>query len=165
MFVRFTPQRDAESADIAKETQELASSPDAGLHELAGIYRSRGLSKELSLEVAKQLSAHDRLAAHLRDELGIEENNRARPLQAAWISAVSFALFALVPIIALLVAPAAYRMHMIATITVVSLASLGALGGHLAGAPKVRASLRVSIGGALAMAVTAGIGHLLGVTV
>ena len=164
-FVSVSSQHDAESADIAKEKQELASSPEAELHELAGIYRSRGLSKELALEVARQLSAHDQLAAHLRDELGIEEATRARPFQAAWISAVSFALFALVPILGLLLAPAAYRMHIIATVTLVSLATLGALGGRVAGAPMVRASLRVTIGGALAMAVTAGIGHLLGVTV
>lgn len=164
-FVSVSSQHDAESADIAKEKQELASAPEAELHELAGIYRSRGLSKELALAVATQLSAHDQLAAHLRDELGIEEATRARPIQAAWISAVSFALFALVPILALLVAPAAYRMHFIATATLVSLASLGAIGGRFAGAPMLRASLRVTIGGALAMAVTAGIGHLLGVAV
>jgi vacuolar iron transporter family protein len=163
-FVSVSSQHDAESADIAMEKHELETSPEAELQELAGIYRSRGLSKDLAFEVAQQLSAHDQLAAHLRDELGIEEETRARPLQAAWISAVSFALFALLPILALLVAPAAYRMHMIASVTLVSLATLGALGGKLAGAPMLRASLRVTIGGALAMAVTAGIGHLLGVT-
>jgi VIT1/CCC1 family predicted Fe2+/Mn2+ transporter len=164
-FVSVSSQRDAESADIATEKEELATAPEAELQELAGIYRNRGLSKELALEVAQQLSAHDQLKAHLRDELGIEEETRARPFQAAWISAVSFALFALVPILALLVAPAAYRMHTIAIITLVSLASLGALGGQLAGVPMYRVSLRVTIGGALAMAITAGIGHLLGVTV
>jgi vacuolar iron transporter family protein len=164
-FVSVSSQRDAESADIAMEKQELESSPEAEMQELAGIYRTRGLSKDLAMEVAKQLSAHDQLGAHLRDELGIDEETLARPLQASWISAVSFALFALLPIVALLIAPAAYRMHMIAGVTLVSLATLGALGGKLAGAPMLRASLRVTIGGALAMAVTAGIGHLLGVTV
>jgi VIT1/CCC1 family predicted Fe2+/Mn2+ transporter len=164
-FVSVSSQRDAESADIELEKQELESAPEAELAELAGIYRSRGLSKELALEVAKQLSAHDELGAHLRDELGIEERSRARPLQAAWISAVSFALFALLPILGLLVAPSGYRMHAIAAVTLVSLAVLGALGGKIGGASMLRASLRVTIGGALAMAVTSAIGHLLGVTV
>ena len=164
-FVSVSSQRDAESADIALEKEELATSPEAELAELAGIYRSRGLSKELAMEVAQQLSAHDELGAHLRDELGIEEKTRARPLQAAWISAVSFAVFALLPILALLVAPDGRRMETIAAVTLVCLASLGALGGKIGGASMLRASLRVTLGGALAMAITAGIGHLLGVTV
>ncbi len=164
-FVSVSSQHDAESADIELEKRELETAPEAELAELAGIYRSRGLSKELALEVAKQLSAHDELGAHLRDELGIEEQSRARPLQAAWISAVSFALFALLPILALLIAPDHHRMEMIAAVTLASLALLGAIGGKLGGASMLRASLRVTIGGALAMAVTAGIGHLLGVTV
>ncbi|HUS27245.1 MAG TPA: VIT family protein [Kofleriaceae bacterium] len=163
-FVSVSSQRDAEQADIAKETRELEEEPEAELKELAGIYHSRGLDKALAMQVAKQLSAHDRLGAHLRDELGIEPNNRARPLQAAWISAVSFALFALVPIIALLIAPKNFRMETIAIITLVSLAALGALGGKLGGAPLVRAALRVTFGGALALAVTYGIGRLLGLT-
>ncbi len=164
-FVSVSSTADAEAADIEREKQELVESPDAELHELAGIYRQRGLDKELAMQVAKQLSAHDRLGAHLRDELGIEEHRRARPFQAAWISAVSFALFALLPILGLVIAPNGYRMHFIAGVTLVSLATLGAIGGKLGGAPLLRAAARVTIGGALAMAVTAGIGHLLGVTV
>jgi VIT1/CCC1 family predicted Fe2+/Mn2+ transporter len=164
-FVSVSSQLDAEHADIALEKAELARSPEAELHELANIYVQRGLDKQLAHDVAVQLSAHDRLGAHLRDELGITEGNHARPLQAAWISAVSFAVFAMLPVLALLVAPAAFRMETIGTVTLASLASLGAVGGYLGGAPKVRASLRVSIGGALAMAVTAGIGHLLGMTI
>jgi vacuolar iron transporter family protein len=165
-YVSVSSQRDAERADIAIEKQELANAPEAELHELAGIYRSRGLSKELSLEVAKQLSAHDQLGAHLRDELGIaEETTRARPLQAAWISAVSFAMFALLPIVGLLIAPAAYRMQMIAAVTLGSLAGLGALGARLGGASAGRGTVRVVAGGALAMAVTGALGHLLGVVV
>ena len=164
-FVSVSSTADAEAADIEREKQELVDSPDAELHELAGIYRQRGLDKELAMKVAKQLSAHDRLGAHLRDELGIEENRRARPFQAAWISALSFAVFALLPILGLVIAPNGYRMQFIAGITLVSLATLGALGGKLGGAPKLRAAARVTVGGALAMAVTAGIGHLLGVTV
>jgi vacuolar iron transporter family protein len=164
-FVSVSSTADAEEADIEREKQELVESPDAELHELAGIYRQRGLDKDLALQVAKQLSAHDRLGAHLRDELGIEAHRRAQPFQAAWISAMSFALFALLPILGLVIAPNGYRMHSIAIVTLLSLATLGAIGGKLGGAPLLRASARVTIGGALAMGVTAAIGHLLGVTV
>jgi len=163
-FVSVSTQRDAEQADIAKETQELEEEPEAELKELAGIYHSRGLDKALAMQVAKQLTAHDKLGAHLRDELGIEPERRARPLQAAWISALSFAVFALVPIIALLIAPRGLRMETIAVITLASLAGLGALGGKLGGAPMLRASLRVTLGGAMALAVTFGIGRVLGLT-
>ena len=164
-FVSVSSQLDTEHADIAMEKEELAKSPDAELHELANIYVNRGLDKHLAHEVAVQLSNHDRLGAHLRDELGIVEATRARPIQAAWISALSFAVFALVPVLALLVAPPSLRMHTIALVTLVSLASLGALGGYLGGAPKFRAALRVAIGGGIAMAVTAAIGHVLGLTI
>ncbi|HEX5064324.1 MAG TPA: VIT family protein [Kofleriaceae bacterium] len=163
-YVSVSSQLDAEHADIALEEEELAKAPEAELHELANIYINRGLDKHLAMQVAEKLSEHDRLGAHLRDELGISEQTRARPLQAAWISALSFATFALLPVLALLVAPASLRMETIGGVTLVSLASLGALGGYLGGAPKVRASLRVTIGGALAMAVTAGIGRLLGLS-
>jgi VIT1/CCC1 family predicted Fe2+/Mn2+ transporter len=164
-YVSVSSTADAEAADIALEKRELAETPDAELHELAGIYVRRGLEKDLAMQVAKQLSAHDRLGAHLRDELGIEEHTRARPFQAAWISAASFAVFALLPILGLVIAPHAYRMHFIAGVTLLSLATLGALGGRLGGASKRRAALRVTVGGGLAMAVTGAIGHLLGVTV
>ena len=164
-FVSVSSQRDAEHADIEVEKQELAKAPDAELHELANIYVQRGLDAPLALQVAKQLSAHDPLGAHLRDELGITAETRARPIQAAWISAVSFAVFALLPVLALVVAPATLRMQTISAVTLVSLASLGALGGYLGGAPKLRAAMRVTLGGALAMAVTAAIGYLLNVTV
>jgi VIT1/CCC1 family predicted Fe2+/Mn2+ transporter len=164
-FVSVSSQRDAEHADIEIEKEELAKAPDAELLELANIYVHRGLDKPLALQVAKQLSEHDQLGAHLRDELGITAQTRARPIQAAWISAVSFALFALLPVLALVVAPATLRMQTIAAVTLISLASLGALGGHLGGASKLRAGVRVTLGGALAMAVTAGIGYLLNVTV
>jgi vacuolar iron transporter family protein len=164
-FVSVSSQRDVEHADIALEKEELKHSPEAELHELANIYVHRGLDKDLALQVAKQLSAHDRLGAHLRDELGITEQTRARPLQAAWISAVSFAAFALLPLLAVVLAPGAWRIHAIASVTLVSLALLGALGGHLGGASKRKAALRVTVGGALAMAVTFAIGRLLDVTI
>jgi vacuolar iron transporter family protein len=117
------------------------------------------------MKVAEQLSKRDRLGAHMRDELGIDQKSLSRPMQAAWISAASFALFAVVPIAALLVAPAGFHIPLIAALSLVSLAALGAFGGYLGGAPMGRASLRVTLGGALAMAVTAIIGRILGVSV
>ncbi len=164
-YVSVSSQRDAEQADIEREKRELADQPQAELHELAMIYVKRGLEKDLAMKVAEQLSASNRLGAHMRDELGIDQASLARPLQAAWISAASFAAFAVVPIVSLLVAPAPLRIPAIAAISLVSLAALGAFGGHLGGAPLVRASMRVTLGGALAMAVTAAIGRILGVSV
>jgi VIT1/CCC1 family predicted Fe2+/Mn2+ transporter len=164
-YVSVSSQRDAERADIAREKRELAGQPQAELRELANIYVKRGLDEVLAMKVAEQLSAHDRLGSHMRDELGIDQTALARPMQAAWISAASFASFAVIPIAALLVSPPLLRVPLIAVFSLVSLAVLGALGGHLGGAPVARASLRVTLGGALAMAVTAAIGLLLGTSV
>ena len=164
-YVSVSSQRDAERADIEVEKEELARQPQAELNELAMIYVKRGVDKELAIKVAEQLSAKNRLDAHLRDELGIEKGALARPLQAAWISAASFATFAMVPIAALLVVPATLRIYAIAVLSLVSLAALGGLGGRLGGAPVGRAALRVTIGGGLAMGVTAAIGRLVGVSV
>jgi VIT1/CCC1 family predicted Fe2+/Mn2+ transporter len=164
-YVSVSSQRDAEQADIRREKKEIATEPQAELQELAMIYVKRGLEKDLAMKVAEQLSAGDRLGAHLRDELGIDQTSLARPMQAAWISAASFAAFAVVPIVALLVAPAALRIPLIAALSLVSLAVLGGFGGYLGGAPLGRASLRVTLGGALAMAVTALIGRILGVSI
>lgn len=162
-YVSVSSQRDAELADIEIEKRELEKSPQAELKELAMIYNKRGLDKDLAMQVAQQLSARDRLGAHLRDELGIEDSSRARPLQAAVASAASFASFALAPIVALLIAPANFRIPTMAGLSLVSLASLGALGAYLGGAPVVRGAARVTVGGALAMAITAVIGRLFGV--
>jgi VIT1/CCC1 family predicted Fe2+/Mn2+ transporter len=164
-YVSVSSQRDAERADVEREKQELAGEPQAELQELATIYVKRGLEKDLAMKVAEQLSARDRLGAHMRDELGIDQSSLSRPMQAAWISAASFALFAVVPIVGLFVSPAALRIPLIAALSLVSLAALGAFGGYLGGAPMARASLRVTLGGALAMAVTAFIGRILGVSV
>lgn len=164
-YVSVSSQRDAERADIAREKAELASQPEAELMELAAIYVKRGLEKELAMKVAEQLSAKDRLSSHLRDELSIDQTALARPLQAALISASSFASFALIPVLGLLVAPPALRLPSIAILSLLSLAALGAFGAHLGGAPLARAALRVTIGGAMAMAVTAAIGRLIGVSV
>jgi VIT1/CCC1 family predicted Fe2+/Mn2+ transporter len=164
-YVSVSSQRDAEQADIGLEKQELAAQPQAELQELAMIYVKRGLEEELAMKVAEQLSAHERLGAHMRDELGIDQASLARPMQAAWISAASFASFAVVPILALFVAPPTLRITTIATFSLVSLAVLGAFGGHLGGAPLRRAALRVTLGGALAMLATATIGRILGISV
>jgi VIT1/CCC1 family predicted Fe2+/Mn2+ transporter len=162
-YVSVSSQRDAERADVALEKRELAASPRAELEELAQIYVDRGLDRALAMQVAQQLSDRDRLGAHLQDELGVDARTRARPLQAAWISAASFSLFAMVPIVALEVSPAVLRLPAIAALSLISLAALGALGAHLGGAPVIRGAARVTLGGTFAMAVTAGIGRLLGV--
>ena len=164
-YVSVSSQRDAEQADVGREQRELTTEPEAELEELTQIYVKRGLDHSLAMKVAEQLSAHDRLGAHMRDELGIDQASLSRPVQAAWISAASFAFFAVVPISALLVAPPSLRVAVIAALSLVSLAALGAFGGYLGGAPMGRAALRVTLGGALAMAVTAVIGRILGVSV
>lgn len=164
-YVSVSAQRDSEQADIAAEQRELAGDPHAELNELVMIYVKRGLDKDLATEVAHQLSARDRLGTHLRDELGIEADSLARPLQAAWISAASFASFAMLPIAALLIAPPSMSVPAISLLSLLSLAVLGIFGGHIGGAPLGRAAWRVTIGGGLAMAVTAAIGRLLGVAV
>jgi len=164
-YISVSSQRDAERADIEREKRELVEQPEAELRELVSLYEKRGLDTRLATEVAKQLSVHDPLGTHMRDELGIDQASLARPLQAAWISAVSFAAFAMIPLAAFLVAPASVRALAIAAISLVSLTVLGGLGGKLGGAPVVRAALRVTLGGGLAMAVTAAIGRLLGISV
>ncbi|MDB5212965.1 MAG: hypothetical protein JWO86_892 [Myxococcaceae bacterium] len=162
-YVSVSSQRDAEEADIALEKRELATDPRGECEELAAIYRRRGLDADLALKVAVQLSAaEDRLAVHMRDELGLEHSKRARPFQAALVSAASFAGLAALPILALVIAPVSLRIPAIATVSLVSLGLLGALGGRLGGAPMARASLRVLLGGGAAMGITALIGRLLG---
>lgn len=164
-YVSVSSQRDAEGADIARETRELAEQPQAELEELTQIYVRRGLDAQLARRVAEQLSAGDRIGAHLRDELHIDREALARPLQAAWISAASFAVFAAIPLLALLVAPSSLRIAAIAAVSLASLSGLGALGAHLGGAARLRAALRVTVGGVLALAISAAIGRLLGVSV
>jgi VIT1/CCC1 family predicted Fe2+/Mn2+ transporter len=163
-FVSVSSQRDAEHADIELEKHELERQPRAELEELTLIYMQRGLDRELAQRVAEQLSANDRLGAHLRDELGIDPEELARPVQAAWISALSFASFATLPIVALLLSPTAIRVPAMAGFSLLSLGVLGALGARLGGAPMARAAMRVCLGGSLAMAVTAGIGKILGIS-
>jgi vacuolar iron transporter family protein len=162
-YVSVSSQRDAEHADIAREKLELASEPHSELSELASIYERRGLDRELAMQVAVQLSAHDPLSAHMRDELGIEPDSLSQPLLAAVVSALSFGLFALLPIAALSIAPEVHRIAAMGVSSLGGLAVLGSLGAHLGGAPVLAAALRVTVGGSLAMAVTALVGRLFGV--
>ncbi|MGA8278284.1 MAG: VIT family protein [Rhodanobacteraceae bacterium] len=162
-YVSVHSQADSEHAELQRERHELATNIDAEHKELAGIYMARGLDPDLATRVAEQLMAHDALDAHARDELGLTETLRARPLQAAGASALSFALGAALPLIVVAFAPQAWRSSLV---FVLSLAFLGALGGAAArsgGANVGIAALRVTFWGALAMAVTAGIGTLFGI--
>jgi vacuolar iron transporter family protein len=161
-YVSVSSQRDAERADTERERQEQASSPEMELDELAGIYVRRGLGRELARTVAKELMRVDPLGSHLRDELGISEITRARPIQAALVSALSFALGALPGLLVMIFAPAGLRIPITAATAIVLLATLGAIGGRLGGAPAGRAALRVTVGGGLAMAITALIGRWAG---
>jgi vacuolar iron transporter family protein len=164
-FVSVSSQRDAERADLAQERRELASDPESELNELTRIYERRGLDPPLAAEVARQLTHHDALAAHVRDELGITGVAVARPLQAAWSSATSFTVGALLPLLAALASPSSVRVGVVAAAALVTLAVLGAMGARLGGAPLGAAALRITVLGALAMAVTAAIGALVGTAV
>jgi VIT1/CCC1 family predicted Fe2+/Mn2+ transporter len=158
-------QRDAEEADLAKERSELAESPRGELAELQGIYIRRGLEAGLARQVAEQLTAHDALASHARDELGLDPGQLAQPVQAAATSAVSFAVGALVPLITVMAVSTRWRVPACVAVTLVCLVVLGAVGAEIGGASKPRASVRVLIGGAAAMAITYAIGHAVGVNV
>lgn len=161
-YVSVSSQRDTEEADLRLERRELASDPEGELRELAGIYEDRGLEPELATAVARGLTAHDALEAHARDELGLPEDRRARPLQAAGASALSFAVGALLPLLAIGVFGSSTRIAGCIVVTLVALVALGALGARLGGALVSRAVFRVVFWGATAMAVTAGVGALVG---
>ena len=161
-YVSVSSQADTERADIARETAELADEPEDERQELAAIYRQRGLDHDLSLQVADQLMAHDALGAHLRDELGISENLTARPAQAAAASAASFASGAIVPVLMTLFLDGQALVAAVMAVTLLLLAATGAIGAHAGGANQVRGAVRVVFWGALAMVMTAGIGHLFG---
>lgn len=161
-FVSVSSQRDSERADLQLEERELLDDPDGELRELTSIYQKRGLSPGLALRVAAALTERDALGAHARDELGLEQQRRARPLQAAGASALSFSAGALLPVIAVALMPVALRVLVCVAVTVLALAALGSLGARLGGANQRRATVRVVGWGALAMAITAGIGALVG---
>jgi VIT1/CCC1 family predicted Fe2+/Mn2+ transporter len=164
-YVSVSSQRDTELADLRLEQRELSDDPEGELRELIGIYEARGLTPNLAKEVAVSLSARGALAAHARDELGLDEDRQARPLQAACASALSFASGALLPLIAIAVAPSGARSLACVIVTLLALTLLGDVGARLGGAPRLRATARVLAWGIVAMAVTAGIGGLVGTAV
>ena len=164
-YVSVQSQADTEGAEIARERRELETEPERELAELSSIYRSRGLDDRLARRVAEKLMAHDALGAHARDELGITETLRARPVQAAAASAVSFAAGAVVPIATALLAPARWVGEVSAAAAIVTLVVLGATAARAGGAPVMRGALRVAFWGALAMGLTAAAGRLFGAVV
>ncbi len=164
-FISVSSQADSEAADIRREQQALTDMPEHELEELAAIYEARGLTPLTALTVARELSAKDALTAHVRDELGLAEHLAARPLQAALASGATFSTAAAIPLIAAWLAPAGVIVPVVVAISVATLAILGALGARAGGAPMLRATLRVVGWGVFAMAVTAAIGSLFGVSV
>ena len=161
-FVSVSSQADTERADLARERHELATTPASERAELTAIYVARGLSQPLAEQVTDQLMAHDALGAHARDELGIMEMHRARPIQAALASAATFSVGAFLPLITAVVAPRSATLQVVGGTSLVSLALLGGLAARVGGAPVGVATLRVTFWGALAMALTAGAGALFG---
>lgn len=164
-FISVSSQADSEQADIKREQLALVEMPEHELEELAAVYRGRGLSAETALTVARELSAKDPLGAHVRDELGLSDQLAAKPLQAALASGVTFSAAAAIPLLAAWLAPADAVVMAVLLVSVVTLAILGALGAKAGGAPLVPATLRVVGWGIFAMAVTAAIGWLFGVSV
>ncbi|MDH5835055.1 VIT1/CCC1 transporter family protein [Luteimonas kalidii] len=159
-YVSVQSQADTEAADLAVERRELRDEPDAELEELAAIYRLRGLEPALARTVAEQLTRRDALAAHARDELGITDTLRARPLQAALASAAAFCLGAALPVLAAVFAPAPRVQAVVSAATLAGLLLSGAAAAHLGGASALRGALRVGFWGALAMVAAALIGRL-----
>ena len=164
-YVSVSSQADTEHADLERERGELASQPEAERSELAEIYVKRGLSRELAFKVADELTAHDALGAHARDELGIHEFTRARPLQAALSSAAAFTVGALPPAILAGFLPDRLVTTGVMGVTVLLLLVLGGVAAHLGGASTLRGALRVAFWGAIAMAATALVGRLFGAVV
>ncbi len=164
-YVSVSSQSDTEQADLARERAELAGQPEVEREELTRIYIARGVEAALARQVADQLMAKDALAAHARDELGISEVTTARPIQAALTSAATFAVGAAMPLAMVLLIPTSFLVVGVSIASLAFLALLGAIGAHAGGANAARASLRVTFWGALAMALTAGIGAIFGMVV
>lgn len=161
-YVSVSSQRDSERADLKLEASELAASPDEELHELQDIYVQRGLKPDLALQVAQQLHDHDALAAHARDELGIDHEDLSKPWQAAISSASSFTLGAIFPVLAALIWSGHAAIWAIVITSLVALAISGSIGAAIGGGNRIKAAARVLIGGGLAMLITALVGHLVG---
>ena len=164
-YVSVSSQSDTERADLARERKELSESPEFELDELAAIYVERGVDQALARQVAEQLTAKDALTAHARDELGISEITTARPVQAALTSAATFSAGAAMPLLMVIVSPAAALVPIVSAASLGFLAILGAIGARAGGSNVLRATIRVTFWGALAMGLTAGIGKLFGTVV
>lgn len=164
-YVSVQAQADTEQADLARERTELEEDPAAEHKELTAIYVSRGLKHDLASEVASQLTAHDALAAHAREELGITEFGTARPLQAAWTSAVSFAGGATLPLVVAALAPLLFLQQIVAASSLLGLVILGSLASRVGGASMLKGGLRVAFWGIAAMAATSLIGWAFGTAV
>ena len=164
-YVSVSSQADTEQADIERERKELATDNKSEHEELAAIYVQRGLDESLAKQVAAQLMAYDALTTHARDELGISDITTARPIQAALASAGTFTIGAALPMLTVLISPRAVLIPVVVVTSIVFLALLGAFGAHAGGAPLLRSILRVTFWGALAMALTAGVGAMFGAAI
>lgn len=164
-YVSVSSQADAEQADLARERRELDEDPEHEIAELAGIYIGRGLDRPTAEAVARQLTAHDALGAHARDELGLTDFATARPLQAAFTSALTFAVGAALPLLAVVLAPERLLVPIVAVASLLALMLLGALGAQAGKAPIGKSVARITFWGALAMALTAAIGKMAGAIV
>lgn len=164
-YVSVSSQSDTERADLETESKALEDAPEAELDELTQIYESRGVEKELARQVAIQLTEHDGLATHARDELGISETVSSRPVQAALTSAATFSVGAILPLAAVAVTPVSATISVVSITSLVCLALLGAISARAGGADAVKGAIRVTLWGAIAMAATAGIGAVFGMFV
>jgi vacuolar iron transporter family protein len=164
-YVSVSSQSDTEQADLDRERKELSTDDELERAELTAIYASRGVEPSLARQVAEQLMEHDALAAHARDELGISDLTTARPVQAAFASAGTFAIGAALPLVTALITPRSALIPVVIATSILCLAFLGGIGAHAGGAPVMRAAFRVTFWGALAMALTAVVGALFGATV
>jgi VIT1/CCC1 family predicted Fe2+/Mn2+ transporter len=164
-YVSVSSQSDTENADLEREKRELATTPDLELRELQGIYVNRGLDSALAMQVAQQLTTHDALSAHARDELGISAMTTARPVQAALASAATFSVGAALPLVTTALVPFGSVILVVSALSLVFLAALGMLAAQAGGASVLRGALRVTFWGALAMALTALVGRLFGAIV
>lgn len=163
-YVSVSSQSDIERADIERERQALAEVPEQELAELAAIFESRGMSAVTAMQAAREVTEHDALGAHMREELGLHEVNHANPLQAALASLVTFAIAASIPVLAALLAPRGTVIPVVLGVTLLSLAILGAIGARAGGARILPAMIRVLVWGAFAMAVTMGVGRVFGIS-
>ena len=164
-YISVSSQADLEAAEAQRESRALQDDPEGEEAELASIYRARGLSAETAAQVARELTESDALGAHLRDELGLSDEQAAQPLLAALASGLTFSMAAALPLVAAILAPAGAIIPVVALVTLVLLGVLGALGAYAGGAPMGRASLRVMFWGTAAMAATTAVGALFGVAV